>query len=218
MIALSTRRAVHVALVLAPFLATPVAADPAVDLVEALQEHVARCQDYQYDLTLYERKGNQQEERRCRFFVKGNRLVRIRVLQGREQGSEAVMDARGRVRARKRGLLKAFVRTLRPDDPRVCSLRGTPFWEAACPNFLKALRLRVAQPDTRSELATDPEQPGLLLMTLHRPGGIRERYWIDTQGKHLSKGEVFEGDRLVQRFTVSNVRENAGLSDSHFAL
>ena len=44
-------------------------------------------------------------------------MVRIRVLQGRGKGSEAVMDARGRVRARKSGLLKPFARTLRPDDP-----------------------------------------------------------------------------------------------------
>jgi outer membrane lipoprotein-sorting protein len=218
MLTLSPLRTVHLALVLARLLAPTASPERPLGLIEALQEHVARCQDYQYDLTLYERKGNQQEERRCRFFVKGNRLVRIRVLQGRDKGSEAVMDVRGRVRARKRGLLKSFVRTLRPDDPRVCSLRGTPFWEAACPNFLKALRTRVTQPETGGELATDPEQPGLTLVTLHRPGEVRERYWIDAQAKHLLKGEVWEGDLLIQRFTVSNIRENVGLSDSFFSL
>jgi outer membrane lipoprotein-sorting protein len=217
MIALSMLRTVHLALVLAPFLATSAAADRAVDLIEQLQARAAHRQDYQYDVTLYERKGEQQEERRCRFFVKGTRLVRIRVLEGRGKGSEAVRDAQGRVRARKGGLLKAFVRTLRPDDPRVCSLRGTPFWEAACPNFLKALQARVTQPGTECEVGPDPEQPGLILMTLHRPGGIRERYWIDAQEMHLVKGEVFEGELLVHRSTISDIRENVGLSDSFFS-
>jgi hypothetical protein len=113
MTALSPLQTVHLALVLARLLAPTASPERRVDLIEALQEHVARCQDYQYDLTLYERKGNQQEERRCRFFVKGNRLVRIRVLQGRDKGSEAVMDVRGRVRARKRGLLKSCDPTTR---------------------------------------------------------------------------------------------------------
>jgi hypothetical protein len=214
---LSTLRTVHLALLLAPFLATTAAADRAVDLIEQLQARVAHCQDYQYDVTIYERKGEQQEERRCRFFVMGTRLVRVRVLKGRDKGSEAVRDAQGQVRARKGGLLKSFVRTLGPDDPRVCSLRGTPFWEAACPSFLKALRARVTQPGTECELAPDTEQPGLILMTLHRPGGIRERYWIDAEEKHLIKGEVFEGDLLVHRSTISDIRENVGLSDTFFS-
>src|SRR6266571_1267684 len=156
-------RTVYLTLLLARLLA--LAASPgqhAAELIDALQAHLAHCQDYQYDVTSYERKGNQKEERSYRFFVKGTRLVRIRVLQGRGKGSEAVMDARGRVRARKSGLLKPFVRTLRPDDPRVCSLRGTPFWEAACANYLKALRVRVTQPGTECELAPDPDQPALM--------------------------------------------------------
>jgi hypothetical protein len=127
------------------------------------------------------------------------------------------MDAQGRVRARKGGLLRAFVRTLRPDDPRVCSLRGTPFWEAACPNFLKALRLRVVQPGTECELGPDPAQPLLMLLAVHRPGALHERYWIDPQGMHLIKGEEFEGDLLVHRFAISDIQENVGLTDAFFS-
>jgi outer membrane lipoprotein-sorting protein len=214
---ISTLQTVHLALLLAPIFAPTAATDRAVELIEKLQARAAHCQDYQYIVTCYERKGDQQEERRCRFFVKGNRLVRVRVLQGRGNGSEAVLDGQGQVRARKGGLLKAFARTLRADDPRVCSLRGTPFWDAACPNFLKALRARVTQPGTECELGPDPEPPGLILMTLNRPGGVRERYWIDAQEMHLIKGEVFEGDLLVHRSTISDIRENVGLSDSFFS-
>jgi outer membrane lipoprotein-sorting protein len=207
----------HIALALAPFLTTTSSADRAVDLIGKLQGHVAQCQDLQYDVTCYERKGDQQEERSYRFFVKGDRLVRIRVLQGRDKGSEAVIDTHGRVRARKSGLLKSFARTLRPDDPRVCSLRGKPFWETACPNFLQELRRRMTQQDTECELALDPDQPALTLLKLQLPGGVRERYWIDSQTMHLTKGEVFEGGLLVHRFTIPNIRENAGLSDSFFS-
>ena len=215
--ALSTLRTIYLALVLAPYLATPSSTDRAVDLIGKLQEHVAHCQDFQYDVTCYERKGKQQEERSCRFFVKGDRLVRVRVLEGRGKGSEAVMNAEGRVRARKSGLFHPFVRTLRPDDPRIRSLRGSPFWEAACPNFLKALRLRVTQPENECDMAPDPEQPALSVMTLHGPGGVQERYWFDAQGMHLIKGLEFEGDLLIHRFAIANIRENVGLSDSFFS-
>jgi len=56
-----------------------------------------------------------------------------------------------------------------------------------------------------------------LVIDLHRPGGIRERYWIDAPGTHVLKGEEFEGDLLVHRFTISAIRENVGLSDSFFS-
>jgi outer membrane lipoprotein-sorting protein len=222
MVVLPTLRAAQLALVLAPALLAPIrgaaaGTSRAVELIEALQEHVARCQDYEYDLASYERKGDQQEEQCCRFFGKGDRLVRVRVLQGRGRGSEAVMDAEGRVRARKGGLLKPFARTLRPDDPRVCDLRGMPFWEAACPHYLQALRLQVAQPGSECELGRDPAQPALVVLTLHRPGGIQEWYWIDPQGMHLVRGVELESGLLVHRFAVANIRENAGLSDSFFA-
>jgi hypothetical protein len=198
-------------------LAVATVGQQAADLIDSLQAHLAHCQDYRYDVSSYERNGNQQEERSYRFFVKRARLVRIRVLDGRGKGSEAVMDAQGRVRARKGGLLRAFVRTLRPDDPRVCSLRGTPFWEAACPNFLKELRIRVVQPGTECDLGPDLVQPALIRLDLHRPGANRERYWIDPQGMHLIKGEVLEGNLLVHRFVISDIRENVGLSDAFFA-
>jgi hypothetical protein len=217
MTTLTLVRTVQLALVLAPWLAPAAGGQRAADLLDALQAHLAHCQDYRYDVTCYERQGEQQEERRYRFYVKGTRLVRVRVLQGRGKGSEAVLDAQGRVRARKGGLLKAFVRTLRPDDPRVCSLRGTSFWEAACPHFLQALRLRLTQPGTECELGPDPEQPALLLVGVHRPGALRERYWIDPQGLHLIQGELFEGGLLVHRFAISDIRENVGLSDSFFS-
>jgi outer membrane lipoprotein-sorting protein len=217
MTTLTLFRTVHLALVLLSFLATAAGGQRAGELIDELQAHLAHCQDYRYDVSSYERKGNQQEERSYRFFVKGAQLVRIRVLQGRGKGSEAVRDAHGRVRARKGGLMRAFVRTLRPDDPRVCSLRGTPFWEAACPNFLKALRTRVTQPGTECELGPDPGQPLFLLLSIHRPGALRERYWIDPQGLHLIKGEEFEGDLLVHRFAISDIREDVGLSDSFFS-
>jgi outer membrane lipoprotein-sorting protein len=222
MVALSTLRMVQLAFVLAPALLAPARGTTASsvragELIEALQEHAAHCQDYQYDLASYERKGNQQEEQCCRFFGKGDRLVRVRVLQGRGRGSEAVMDAEGRVRARKGGLLKAFTRTLRPDDPRVSDLCGRPFWEAACPNYLQTLRQRVTQPGSECELGRDPQQPALVVLTLRQPSGIQEQYWIDPQGMHLVRGLELEGGLLVHRFTVSNIRENAGLSDSFFS-
>jgi hypothetical protein len=103
-------------------------------LVDRLLDHLAQCRDYQCRVTAYERQGDQEEERTFRLFVKEERLVRIQVLAGRGKGSEAVLDAQGRVRGRKRGLLTAFARTLQPDDRRIRSLRPT-ILGACLPSF-----------------------------------------------------------------------------------
>jgi outer membrane lipoprotein-sorting protein len=217
--------ALLVCMTCALFAARRVAADvaAAISLVDRMQTRLAQCKDYQYRLTSYERKGDREEERSYRLFVKDSRLVRIQVVGGRGKGSEAVLDARGEVRARQGGALKLFPKKLSLDDRRVCSLRGTPFWRAACHNFLKDLRARITQPGMECELSPDHEHPALLLLVLQQPAeGCEkyarcERYWIDTQQMHVVKGEVLEGDVLVERFSIQEIREDVGLSDSFFA-
>jgi outer membrane lipoprotein-sorting protein len=185
-------------------------------LVDRLLDHLGQCRDYQFRVTAYERQGDQEEERTFRLFVKEERLVRIQVLAGRGKGSEAVLDAQGRVRGRKRGLLKTFATTLKPDDRRIRSLRGQPFWELACHHFLKELRARVAQPGTACEVEWEGEPPGLARLVLQRAPATRETYWVDLGQIHVLRGEDLESGRLVQRFAVSEVKENAGLSDAFF--
>jgi outer membrane lipoprotein-sorting protein len=189
----------------------------ALRLVDRLQERMAHCRDYQCVICSFERLGSRQEERSYRLFVKDSRLVRVRVTAGRGKGSEAAIDARGRLRGRRGGMLKAFAETLKPEDRRIRSLRGEPFWEAACHNFLKELRLRLTEPGAQSEVEPDPEQPGRLLLLVSRPDATREKYWIDPQQLQLLKGELFENGLLVREFSVSDVRENVGLSDDFFS-
>lgn len=192
-------------------------ADEAERLIGRMQARLAGCRDYQYRVLCFERRGDREEERSYRLFVKEGRMVKIQVIEGRGRGSEAVLNARGQVRGRKGGLLRSFARTLAPDDRRVCSLRGTPFWEAACHNFLRSLQARMGRPGVQSQIGRDPEQSGLQRLTLYLPGGDRERYWIDTRAMHLVRGEVYEGDVLVHRFQIDDVRENVGLTDSFFS-
>jgi hypothetical protein len=141
--------------------------------------------------------------------------VRIKVVAGRGRGSEAIWDAQGGVRARKGGLLKAFAVTLRPDDPRVRSLGGSPFWEVAYHRFLQDLRERLTQPGTTCEVGPDRERPGLLQLAVRR-AGVRERYWVDSGRMFVVAGERFEGDERVCRFSVSDIRENVGLKPGFF--
>ncbi len=189
----------------------------ALQWVDRLQERLARCRDYECRIESFERKGDRKEERSYRLFVKDSRLVRVKVIDGRGKGSEATLDAHGRVRGRHGGLLKPFAQTLKPEDERVRSLRGTPFWDAACHNFLKSLRARIACPGTQCEVETDKAQPGKLLLVLRRPGAAHEEYWIDPQQMHLVRGELFEGEVLIQEFSVRELKENVGLSDDFFS-
>jgi outer membrane lipoprotein-sorting protein len=193
------------------------ASPEALRLVDQLQERMAQCRDYQCAIQSFERKGPKQEERSYRLYVKDSRLVRIKVTAGRGKGSEAALEAGGRVRGRRSGLLKLFTETLKPEDSRVRSLRGVPFWEAACHNFLRDLRLRIAEPGTEAAVEPDPEKPGRLLLVVTRPDATSEKYWIDPRQMQLLRGEVFEHGLLVREFSVRDVRENVGLSDDFFS-
>ena len=207
---------VLIALLLAVGRAASADSPEALRLVDRLQERLAQCRDYQCLIHSYERQGERQEERSYRLYVKDCRLVRIKVVQGRGKGSEAVLEADGRVRGRKGGLLKPFVETLKPEDRRIRSLRGMPFWEAACHNFLKELRLRVTEPGTRSELEKDPDEPDRLLLTVSRPGATQEKYWIDPHQLQVIRGQLFENDVRVREFSIQEVKESVGLSDDFF--
>jgi outer membrane lipoprotein-sorting protein len=206
-------------ILLALLLAAPTTAGSheALQLIDRLQERVSQCHDYQYLVKSYERKGEKEEERSYRLFAKDEKLVRVKVIGGRGKGSEATLDSKGRVRGRKAGVLKPFAQTLKPTDARVRSLRGTPFWETACHNFLKNLRARATAPGTQCDLEPDKEQPGRLVLTLSRNGEACEKYWIDCRQMHVVKGELFEGTLLVQEFCIRELKENVGLNDDFFS-
>jgi hypothetical protein len=189
----------------------------ALRLVTRLQERLEGCQDYQCLVTCFERNGTAQEERSYRLYVKDPCLVRIKVVAGRGKGCEATRDRSGRIRARKAGLLKAFPKTLSPDDRRILSLRGTPFWEATGQCFLERLHACVARPDAQCDVGPDTEEPRLLLLQVHYSGPAQQKVWIDPQQMRLVRCELYEGGDLIQRFTVSQVKENTGLKDSFFS-
>jgi outer membrane lipoprotein-sorting protein len=211
-------RSIH-AILLALLLVAPATAGSheALQLIDRLQERVSQCHDYQYLVNSFERRGEKKEERSYRLFAKDEKLVRIKVVRGRGKGSEATLDSKGRVRGRKGGLMKPFAQTLKANDDRVRSLRGTPFWEAACHNFLKNLRARATAPGTQCDVEADKEQPGQLVLTMRRGGAACERYWIDSRQMHLVRGELFEGDVLVQEFCIRELKENVGLNDDFFS-
>jgi len=187
------------------------------ECVECLLDRIEQCKDYQYRVNCYEREGAREEERTYSLFVKDGRMVRIKILAGRGRGSEAVMDAHGRLWGRKGGLLKPFVQSLSTDDRRVRSLRGTAFWESAAHNYLRALRERIHQPEARATLEGDPARPGGSRLLVSGPGDTREEYWIDPEPLRLRQGEIRVAGQLVVRFSLQDFRENVGLSDAFFS-
>jgi hypothetical protein len=194
----------------------PVALDP-MHCMDRLQERIAGCHDYQYDVESYERLGVREERRNYRLFVKDCRLVRIKVTAGRGNGSEAAMTADGKIRGRKGGILKAFDRSLKPDDQRVRSLRGIPFWDAAAHNYLQALRDRMSRPHAQCTVEAASDPPGSLRLVVRQASGDWEQYWIETPEMRVVRGEVFEAGRMVVRYVIRHVRENVGLTEKFFS-
>lgn len=186
-------------------------------VIERLQERIAACRDYQYEVVSYERLGAREERRSYRLFVKDSRLVRVRVTAGRGKGSEAAIDGKGRIRGRESGLLKSFDRGLKPEDRRLRSLRGQPFWECAAHNFLPSLRQRMTRPGVQCSLEKATDEPGHLVLEVRQPNSNWERYWIETPALRLARGEVGEGGQIVSRFEIRDLRENVGLTDGFFS-
>jgi hypothetical protein len=82
--------------------------------------------------------------------------------------------------------------------------------------FLKELRMRMAQPGTACEVEWEGEPPELARLVVQRAPATRETYWVDLGQMCVLRGEVLESGRLVQRFAVREIKENAGLSDAFF--
>lgn len=79
----------------------------------------------------YQKKGKEEDKRKYFVEFKKPLWIRLKVLEGKDKGSEALYNPEKKiVRGRKGGMLKGIVLTLSPDDKRVISLRGFRIYHA----------------------------------------------------------------------------------------
>ena len=194
----------------------PLTADQVIAKAEARHAGVT---DYECVVDTESRLGEKEETTQVRVWFKKPALLRIRVLRGSNKGSEIVVDREGEIRARKGGLLKAFVARVKPDDSRLRTLRGTPVTDVEWGAFYRRFRERSMRPGSDVTVAPRARADALydVVLSYQEEGkGVREVYRIDPQLWSLTAAEILEDGVRVSSATFSETKIDSGLKDDWF--
>ncbi len=186
-----------------------------------LQSRFEHLADYECLLRTESRADGKVEAGVFRLWFRRPGMVRLRVLKGRRQGSELVLQADGTLRGRRGGLLRPFSRRLDRADRSLRGLRGQPAWELDFGSFLRAQRERLALPGTTAVVhpATGVD-PTVRLEVRYRPPGaasaLRDVWTINPSEWLLTSADIFDGETRVDHVEFTEVRLNTGLKDDWF--
>jgi outer membrane lipoprotein-sorting protein len=194
---------------------TPAALTPDI-VAEKLQQRFDQLTDYEAVMNTETRSGSRVETARFHVWYRIPGLFRLRVLRGRQRGSELLVEADGTLRGRRGGLLRPFSRRLSRSDPSLRSLRGQPAWELDLGSFLRAMRQRMGQPGSSSSIRkASPDGPKLSLEVRYRSPtdghALRDVWTIDPRTWLLVGGEVYDGEQRVDRFEITDLKTDRGL-------
>lgn len=193
----------------------------AEQVIGKAEETFRGLSDYECRIESESRLGSKVETSELRFRYKQPGLVRCHVLSGHGRGSDVVVAADGKVRARDGGLFKPFVITLSKNDSRLKSIRGVALHELVWGTYYQQLRDRIRQPAAHVTLSPHPdaEKPYELLLTYPEAGHrVREIYHFDPHLWVMVDGDVFEDQVRVDHVAFREIRLNPGLKDSLFRL
>lgn len=191
----------------------------AEDVLRRVEERLKALKDYECEVETDSRLGEKREVVRMRLWAKQPAMLRVKVLEGKERGSEICIGPSGKIKGRKGGIFKAFVLSLEPDDSRMKSLRGLPLTALEWSGSLKWLREKAAVPEAMLSLTSRPEATGPYeVVVVYREGErvLREAYRFDPDLWILTEGEIYENELLVDRVVFRNVRLNPGLEEQWF--
>jgi outer membrane lipoprotein-sorting protein len=199
---------------------TPVDLTPKT-VAEKLQQRFDQLTDYEAVMNTETRSGARVDAARFHVWFRKPALFRLRVLKGRQRGSELVVEADGSLRGRRGGLLRPFSRRLSRSDPSLRSLRGQPAWELDLGSFLRAMRERMSQAGSSSTVRKPaPDGPSLSLEVRYRSLAdghpLRDVWTIDPRTWLLVGGEVYDGEQRVDRFEITDFMPDRGLPLSMF--
>lgn len=100
-------------------------------LIQGCKEKWESITTYTCAYESYQKKGKEEDKRTYFVEFKKPLWIRLKVLEGKDKGSEVMYNPeKDIVRGRKGGLLKGVVLTFKPDDKKVTSLRGFKVYHA----------------------------------------------------------------------------------------
>lgn len=177
-----------------------------------------KLQDYECYADTECRLGERTESTGLHIWFRKPSLMRIKVIRGKNKGSEVVMDADGKIRARKGGLLKFVSVGVKANDRRLQNLRGTPLTRLYWENFYAEYRQRTRLPGARTAVRPGAGAHEIVLTYSQNGKNVREIFRVASDTWTLMEGQMWEDNTLVDSVRFRDFRFDSGLNERLFAL
>jgi outer membrane lipoprotein-sorting protein len=198
----------------------------ATPTLDAVALHMAAVHDYSATIDAHEVEGSSSDDRAMRFWFLGPDHAKLEVLKGQGAGTRLIWSGGSKVGVRG-GVFSLFPVSLDLHDPRITSPRGNTMLRAEFQPVLDCFATH------RNAVAEAPGPPldgqATVLVTLSIAGGIscpgdseRDRevtkdvLTVAKATAVVQKRERYVGDALVERWVLSDMKFNSGLTDADF--
>jgi hypothetical protein len=217
------------AAILAARLCSPSKAAPgerATPMLDAVVHFMASVRDYSVTIDAHETDASAVDDRIIRFWFREPQQAKIEVVKGPAAGTRLVWTGGDRAHVRG-GIFSWLPVYLDLHDPRIVSLRGNTMLRA---EFKPGLDCFVAHRDAVTE-SPGPKVDGqaTVLVSMMIPSGVncpadsakdrsvtKDVLTALRSSATVVKRERYVGDTLVERWTLSEMKFNPGLTDADF--
>ena len=182
---------------------TPRRADPKVPLHTALQDLLANTRAATFDLTSYQKMGEDEEFTVGRVTWAGHDRLRIDVDEGRGKGATAVLKE-DRVIAWRRGWLSFIKFKFKLRNKRVMSMRGR---DLSNTGYFDDLRFVL---DHWDMVQVSFDETGYII-EYNNEQQLPTRLWLAFEPLHVYRHEVRDSGIEVERYTYENVLLNPSI-------
>lgn len=195
------------------------------DVLEGMESTWKNVDSYTCTMKSWGTRAGKEKTESFTYSFKKPRLVRLKVLSGKDKGADVVYDASGNVRAAKRVLGIRGRQSISTSDPKVYSARGVPFWHADLGSQIAAVRTLIKE---KGATASAEKASGVITLKLSWKGtdlntdtGVHEyvrTYTLDAKTFAPTNRVTTEDGTTVERLEVSDMNLKAGLEAGFFRL
>lgn len=179
-------------------------------------------QDYQCRVVLESRLGARTETGSCEFWFRKPRMLRAKITEGKRRGSEVAVDGLGKIRGHRSGLFKGVVKTLKPTDTRLRTIRGSSLLNLGWGSFFQKYHQAELRPSARVILAhrgASASSPYVVQVSYADQGKrVKETYSVDPQRWVIVEGELEEDGLRVEHLVFQDVKLDTGVGVAWFKL
>ena len=192
-----------------------------IEVIAHAEERFQSLRDYECAVEVQSDLGKRVETGAAKFWYKQPGMLRVNITRGSKRGTVVAVDRGGKIRGHKGGLLSGIVRSMKPNDKRLLTIRGTSLLSLDWGSFYRKFREGAIRPAARIivEPRSDPTAPHLVSLSSPADGkDVREVYTIEPQRWIMVEGSTYEGDARVEHVLFQDVKLDTGVEDGWFRL